>query len=173
MRFVAVMGKWLRATTLARRSALCMAPLRVRSIAVTIFALALFAWPWLGGTDARAGERALAQAPASVRCDAKALGENGVTFTCPLTGSRAQRYRFVARFGGVHDDTRATIDVTLDGDRLDCGPGSKTGFDGEESGEVALECRLAFDAKSRTKPVVEVALTWYHAQYMAAELLAD
>jgi hypothetical protein len=98
---------------------------------------------------------------------------SGAVFTCPLTGSRAQRYRFVARFGGVHDDTTAKINVTLDGDRLECGPGSKTGFDGEESGEVALECRLAFDAKSREKPVLEVALSWYHAQYMGAELLTD
>jgi hypothetical protein len=155
------------------RAVPCRERRRVTSVAVRICALSLFAGPWLHGTDARAVERALAPAPASVPCDAQASGENGATFACPLTGLPPQRYRFVARFGGVHDDTMATMKVTLDGDRLECEPGSKTGFDGEESGEIALECRLVIDARSNAKPLLQVALTWYHAQYLSAELLAD
>ena len=138
----------------------------VTSAAFRILALSVSAWTSIARA-ALGGDIVLAQAPASVRCDANASGANAVTFTCPLTRAGEQRYRFVARFSGVHDDTTATMIVTLDREQIGCGPGSKPGFSGEDNGDVTLECRLSLAAMPGTKPVLGVELSWSHAHYMA------
>jgi hypothetical protein len=83
---------------------------------------------------------------------------------CTLHASEPVRtYRFRADFSGSHDDTRVWITVMLDGAPARCEAGSKTLSEAED-GDVTLACRFKLDAKSDTKPVLNVRIAWRHAE---------
>jgi hypothetical protein len=114
-----------------------------------------------------------ASARGKLHCDSHAPGGDSRDITCPLSASgTAQRYRFRASFSGSHDDTTASMAITLDGTPLACEPGGKTSLMGED-GDVSLECRFATTQKAGTKPVLRVQLAWRHAQYTAFEFASD
>jgi hypothetical protein len=88
-----------------------------------------------------------------------ATGGDIRVLTCPLAAGRA--WRFTAGFSGGHDDTSASLAVTLDGQPAACGAGSKTSLFGED-GDVSLHCRI--DAAGAARTLV-VTVLWSHAQY--------
>ena len=112
-------------------------------------------------------------APGKPRCESQALGGDQRDFKCPLSASgTARRFRFKADFSGSHDDTTASLAATLDGAPLACEEGSKTSLQGED-GEVSLECRFAIKDKAGTKHLLDVLLSWRHAQYKDFDLDSD
>ncbi len=88
---------------------------------------------------------------------------------CPLRA--AGRYRFQADFVGSHDDTVASLSATLDGRPAPCDAGSRTRTAGED-GEVSLVCRIAV-ADGRTVPVLQLSVTWTHAQFIGTALRTE
>jgi hypothetical protein len=86
---------------------------------------------------------------------------------CALRASEApKKFKFEVRFLGGHDDTRASLSATLDGQPLTCEEGSKPQLEGE-FGEVSIHCQFSSQGAQELK----VDVQWYHAQY--AEYLLD
>jgi hypothetical protein len=83
----------------------------------------------------------------------------------------AQRFRFKAHFSGSHDDTTATMKLTLDGALLACEPGSKTYLEAED-GDVALECRFSVVPGDATRNM-RALISWHHAEYTRFELVRE
>lgn len=77
--------------------------------------------------------------------------------------------RFKAHFSGGHDDTKASMSASIDGDSVECEPGSKTRLFGEE-GDVSLECVFSVAGGANQLRVLKVAVLWSHAQYRDFEL---
>jgi hypothetical protein len=106
-------------------------------------------------------------------CASRETGGDNREITCPLTISKVdQRFHFKANFAGSHDDTTASMVVTLDGLPLACDAGSKTSLMGED-GEVSLDCRFRTKREAGTKTSLTVVVTWRHAQYLDFELVAN
>jgi hypothetical protein len=106
-------------------------------------------------------------------CESQWAGGDFVQFSCPLpTRATAQRWRFKADFSGGHDDTSASMTLTLDEAPLECATGSKTRLFGED-GDVSLVCHFRVPGASGTRPTLGVALLWSHAQYVRTELVAE
>ena len=82
-----------------------------------------------------------------------------------------RRWRFQAHFSGGHDDTEASMTLTLDGRALTCDPGSKTSLMGED-GEVSLECRFTADALATRPRKLVATVKFHHAEYTGADLSA-
>ena len=114
---------------------------------------------------------AFAAGPAG-RCTAVPVPTDSQDVTCALDLTAVGRpLRFVAEFGGSHDDTKISLVATLDGEPLTCKAGSKTDLFAED-GIVHLDCR--FELVARTgHPVLRVALTVNHAQYVTSSVDAD
>jgi len=94
-------------------------------------------------------------------------------FTCTLVATgKEQTYRFRTMYSGGHDDTRARMEMMLDGRPLVCAEGSKLSLFGED-GDISLECRFSITASAGSRPVLGVVVIWHHAQYTGFELLAD
>lgn len=92
--------------------------------------------------------------------------------TCALKApNAAQHFRFKAHFSGSHDDTTASIKLTLDGAALSCGPGSKTYLEAED-GDVTLECRFSVAPGAATR-CVRALISWHHAEYTRFELVPE
>lgn len=106
-------------------------------------------------------------APAAQDCEMQGNGER-MEFRCALPGS-ATHFHFAARFSGGHDDTMASMTVTLGDQPLQCGQGSKTELMGEY-GDVALECRFSVARVAGVAPLLKVVVKWGHAQYEGFEL---
>jgi hypothetical protein len=106
-------------------------------------------------------------------CESQSSGGDFVEFTCPLAATGAAKvWRFKADFSGGHDDTSASMSMTLDGAPLACEAGSKTRLFGED-GDVSLICRFRTGAASGGRSTLVVALLWSHAQYVRTELVAE
>jgi hypothetical protein len=104
---------------------------------------------------------AVAQAPG---CESKTNGGDLIVYSCPIVATEAaQRFRFVANFGGSHDDTKLSLQATLDGAPAVCAPGSKASSRYED-GDIRLDCRLELKAAAGTRHVWAVKVQWYHAQ---------
>lgn len=109
----------------------------------------------------------------ALACSFQTPGGDLRVFTCPFEGTgTTQAYRFSARFSGGHDDTSASMSLTLNGSPQLCETGSKTHLFGED-GDVSLECRVQIKEKDGTKLVLGVTLLWSHAQYVGTELVPD
>src|SRR5262245_32334065 len=109
----------------------------MRPLAILSLVLSLNLAPVLVGTPSTA------QAQASSACYSQSPGGDARTFTCPLSVPDGTRhFRFTAAFSGGHDDTMASMTLTLDGAPLACAPGSKTSLMGED-GDVGLECKFS------------------------------
>jgi hypothetical protein len=106
-------------------------------------------------------------------CESQSPGGDFVQFSCPLrTVGIAQQWRFEAFFSGGHDDTSASMSLTLDGAPLDCEEGSKTRLFAED-GDVSLMCRFHLRGVAGERLIVGVDLLWSHAQYVRTELVAE
>ncbi len=131
---------------------------------------------WLIATPqsvVHAAETGSTPAAAPSPCTLRLPGHSTQEFECRLDPAVAARsLRFKVFFSGSHDDTRATLEATLNGAPLDCADGSKTNTEGED-GEVSLDCRFTVAGNPAAHDVLRVALRWHHAQYMGFELKAD
>lgn len=108
----------------------------------------------------------------NLACKSDSPGGDFVQFSCPLPSNGSERrWRFMAEFSGGHDDTSASMTLTLDGVPLHCDEGSKTRLFGED-GNVSLVCRFPVRG-SPAAPTLAVALLWSHAQYVRTELAVD
>ena len=97
-------------------------------------------------------------------CESKSTRGDQVIYSCPIVAKEAaQRFRFVANFGGSHDDTKLSLQATLDGAPAACTPGSKS-LSRYEDGDIRLDCGLELKAAAGTKHVWAVKVQWYHAQ---------
>lgn len=105
-------------------------------------------------------------------CDSTAQGASGRMFVCELDVAAPARLRFTANFSGGHDDTTASLKVTLNGVPLQCDEGSKTSLVGED-GDVSLECKVSLAGPAPSRRSLGVALKWNHAEYVNAELRSD
>jgi hypothetical protein len=105
------------------------------------------------------------------RCESSSPGGDFRDISCPLdVASAPRRFRFKVDFSGGHDDTMASMALSIDGAPLECGQGSKTQLMGED-GDVSLECRFSIANPAGARPVLRVLLKWSHAQYTAFELV--
>lgn len=90
--------------------------------------------------------------------------------TCTLPTGRG--YRLVVRFRGGHDDTSASLTVSLDGRPFDCDADSKTTLFGED-GDVDLYCRIDPASEGVAKHTLVATVLWSHAQYRDFALSAE
>lgn len=104
-----------------------------------------------------------------VPCEQTAVGANGQQQVSCVLDRPATAFRFRANFSGGHDDTKASMTVTVDGTPHRCDDGSKTSLIGED-GDVSLECMISFAKAPPMRRVLGVTLLWYHAEYVDAEL---
>ena len=119
---------------------------------------------------------AVACGPASAAdpatCAARSVPTDSQVVTCTFGPSTVRRsVRFVAQFVGSHDDTRLALTATLDGKPLECEAGSTTSLSAED-GQVSLVCRFAVEPAA-SSPLLEVALSVHHAQYLSASVVAE
>lgn len=113
------------------------------------------------GSAAAHAQPAVAQAQG---CESNSNGGELVVYNCPLVAKQAaQRFRFTANFGGSHDDTKLSLQATLDGAPAVCAPGSKASSKYED-GDISLDCRVELKAAAGTRHVLAVQVKWYHAQ---------
>ena len=82
--------------------------------------------------------------------------------TCAMASSRT--HHLTVNFGGGHDDTSASLSVTVDGRPADCDAGSKTSLFGED-GDVSLHCRIRVGSDVDARHTLVVTVLWSHAQY--------
>ena len=103
----------------------------------------------------------VAQAPG---CESKITRGDQAVYSCPIVATEAvQRFRFVANFGGSHDDTKLSLRATLDGAPAECTPGSKASSRFED-GDIRLDCGLELKGAAGTRYVWAVRVQWHHAQ---------
>jgi hypothetical protein len=122
-----------------------------------------------------AAHAAATEAPGAenTACESQWPGGDFVQFSCPLPARGAtQLWRFKADFSGGHDDTSASMTLTIDEAPLECEAGSKTRLFGED-GNVSLVCHFRLSGAAGKPPVLGVALLWSHAQYVRTELVAE
>jgi hypothetical protein len=127
---------------------------------------------WSGLACAAGVEPVAAAAASKLQCEAQTPGGDLRSITCPLNAAAApRRLRFKVDFSGGHDDTMASMTLSLDGQALACEPGSKTQLMGED-GDVSLECRFSVPAGADTRRVLRASVKWSHAQYTDFDLAA-
>jgi hypothetical protein len=98
-------------------------------------------------------------------CASQSPGGDLRNISCTLNAPSAGRhFRFKVDFSGGHDDTMASMTLTLDGAPLACEPGSKTQLMGED-GDVSLECAFSVPDAARAPRELTVLVKWSHAQY--------
>lgn len=106
-------------------------------------------------------------------CTSQSPGSDALQVSCPVKSpGGSQWFRFRANFTGSHDDTTASMTATLDGAPLPCEAGSKTSLMGED-GDVSLECRFWAKEATGTQRLLQVRLTWRHAQYTDFEFTTE
>lgn len=73
-------------------------------------------------------------------------------FSCPLKAySAAQKFHFVARVSGGHDDSSSLLTVRHGEQDVACEPGSKVASEGED-GDITLDCRFTLPASALKAP---------------------
>ena len=73
-------------------------------------------------------------------------------FTCPLKAyPTAQKFHFVARVSGGHDDSSSLLAVSHGEQDVACATGSKVGSEGED-GDITLDCRFTLPATALKAP---------------------
>jgi hypothetical protein len=144
----------------------------MRSIHLSFLSLLSMACVSVGLAHAADTKPASAAGSGKVQCESQSPGGDFRNISCPLdVSSTLQRFRFKVDFSGGHDDTMASMTLSLDGAPLACEQGSKTQLMGED-GDVSLECRFSLPGAAGTKRILGVALKWSHAQYTDFELVA-
>jgi hypothetical protein len=139
------------------------------AVTLQTLAMAVAVWAACAGAALAAG----APGEENPACESQWSGGDFVQFSCPLPARGTEQYwHFKADFAGGHDDTSASMTLTLDDAPLACEAGSKTRLFGED-GNVSLVCRFRVRSAAGARPVLGVALLWSHAQYVRTELAAD
>lgn len=105
-----------------------------------------------------------------LKCETQTVAWNWRAYRCPLTASGSEQHlRFKADFSGGHDDTRASITLTLGEAPVACKQGSKTSLFGED-GDVSLECHFVLDGTAGTQKVLGAVVQFSHAEFVDVEL---
>ena len=78
----------------------------------------------------------------------------------------SQRYVFKVDFAGGHDDTSASMSLSMGEQPLACEPGSKTSLFGED-GEVSLTCAFR---PAQEGGLMRASVRWSHARYTGFDL---
>ena len=126
----------------------------------TVVASAVLCFSALSPAGAQT-QPAVAQA---LGCESKSTRGDQVVYSCPVVAKETvQRFRFVANFGGSHDDTKLSLRATLDGAPAECTPGSNASSRFED-GDIRLDCGLELKGAAGTRHVWAVRVQWYHAQ---------
>ncbi|MCH8179882.1 MAG: hypothetical protein IIA02_08910 [Proteobacteria bacterium] len=96
---------------------------------------------------------ALAQSqPDSGPCQRELQPGDMHEFSCPLKAyAAAQKFHFVARVSGGHDDSSSLLVVRHGGQDVACETGSKVGSEGED-GDITLDCRFTLPATALKSP---------------------
>ncbi len=114
-----------------------------------------------------------ASAAEPARCIATSVPTDSQDVGCTIDPAMDGRpLRFLAVFGGSHDDTRITLTATLDDQPLTCDSRSKTSLFAED-GEVRLDCGFRAGRVSTAGQVLKVALTVHHAQVLSSSLVEE
>lgn len=109
-------------------------------------------------------------ATSSPGCDIQSQTYDSREVSCTIpAAAQTRRFEFIARFSGGHDDTRASIRPSLNGQSLVCDEGSKTSLFAED-GDVSLQCRFTLPATSADAAKLQVTVRWSHAEYANFEL---
>lgn len=112
----------------------------------------------------------VAQPASQAACEIASQTYDSREVACAIPASaESRRFEFIARFSGGHDDTRASIRPSLNGQPLVCDEGSKTSLFAED-GDVSLQCRFSAPADAGARLLVTVR--WSHAEYTNFELLS-
>ena len=132
------------------------------------------AWAALSfATLAPAGAQTQPAVAQALGCESKSTRGDQVMYSCPIVAKEtAQRYRFVANFGGSHDDTKLSLVATLDGAPVACTAGSKSSSRYED-GDIRLDCGLELKTAAGTRHVWAVKVQWYHAQLSDVRFAAE
>jgi hypothetical protein len=140
----------------------------IKQFGIALAILAAQTWVVLAAAETKPDAAESAEA---LRCTTRAENFVKNVVTCPLSATgKTQNLRFQANFSGGHDDTKASMVPRLDAQPLSCDNGGKLDLFSEE-GDVSLECRFTIQADSRPH-VLEVTISWSHAEYTNAELKA-
>ncbi len=129
-----------------------------------------FAWLGMAAMMAVAAPTRADEGPAapSRGCATRDYPGDRRDVACTLEPSpEARIVRFAVHLTGGHDDTRASMQATLDG-KPACATGSKVALFGEE-GDVSLECRIERPAGSAAG-VLRVVVVWTCAAFARHEL---
>lgn len=95
-------------------------------------------------------------------------------FSCPLKAyPAAQKFHFVARVSGGHDDSSSLLVVRHAGQDVPCDKGSKVGSEGED-GDITLDCRFTLPAAALKSPgKLAVSLKASHVFFENHSLTAE
>jgi hypothetical protein len=105
----------------------------------------------------------------ALRCEPPTFGRDQMTVVCALEAAVPRRIRVKVHITGSHDDTTASLDVTLAGAPVACDAGSKTRTEGED-GDVVLDCRFDANGKGGEPTALRASAKWFHAQYVGFEV---
>jgi hypothetical protein len=105
-----------------------------------------------------------------LRCEPPALGRDKLTVVCALDAAAApQSVHIKVHFTGSHDDTTASMEVTIGDAPVACDAGSKTSTE-REDGYVTLDCRFTASVEPGAATIVRASAKWFHAQYLSLEV---
>lgn len=106
---------------------------------------------------------------ATQRCEAPAFGRDSLAVLCALDDATPQRVHVKVHFTGSHDDTTASLEVSIGGAPVACDAGSKTSTEFED-GDVTLDCLLTASVEPAAAKDLRVSAKWFHAQYVNFEV---
>lgn len=119
-------------------------------------------------TPSTASERSV-QAARTQSCDPPTLLRDKLTVVCALNAVSQQRFDVKVHLTGSHDDTTASMKVTLGDAPIDCDVGSKTSTEGED-GDVTLHCSFTASGLTGVSTILRASAQWLHAQYVGFEV---
>jgi hypothetical protein len=118
---------------------------------------------------------AMMAAPASATeksgCEVQSASWDSAVYRCPLAiEDNVQELLFKATFTGVHDDSRASMTLTLDNAPVACIQGSKTTL-ADEDGDT-LACYLTPSKTNGASNVLVATVKFHHAELDTAGLVS-
>jgi hypothetical protein len=143
-------------------------------LAHCLLGVVVFAAPQVPATTlstALSAAKGQAAAPPPLRqCEPLTLARDKLSVVCALAdAATAQAMHIKVHLTGSHDDTTASLEVTIGGTPVACAAGSKTSTEAED-GDVTLDCRFTASVKSGSGAVLRASAKWFHAQYVGIEL---
>jgi hypothetical protein len=121
-----------------------------------------------GAAPPSASVAATALADPALRCESPQLRHDRLNLACIIDAGTTQRVQITVDFTGSHDDTNASLEVSLGDTPVACEDGSKTSTEGED-GDVTLDCRFTVAAAPGTATALRASAKWFHARYVKLE----